>query len=96
MLSGDALELSEQARQAIRSGSIKIRVMRSGMLQQLTFTVRKTAIGNITYTELYTERMVDTSELLRVATDIGLPISAANAHAFPKGKGASDFQDIAL
>lgn len=91
---GVTLKLSEKARFAIDNGSIKIRVKRSGMLQQMTFTIRKSTTSNITYTELYTERLIDTSELLRIAEEIGLPVRAQNGFAFPKGTSASDFQDL--
>ena len=86
------MKLSEKARLAIEKGSLKIRVKRSGMFQQLTFTVRKATTSNITYTELYTERLVDTSELLRIAQEMCLPVHAQNGLAFPKGTSASDFQ----
>lgn len=83
--------LSEMTRSVLRNGSVKIRVSRSGMLQQLTFTVRRTATGNVTYTELFTNRIVDVSELLKVANETGLPVSAPNGHAFPEGTSAVDF-----
>ena len=75
-------------------GSIKIRVVRSGMFQQLTFTVKKVKLGNIEYIELFTERQIDMSELTRVANEVGLPIQAENGQAFPKGTTAQDFQSI--
>jgi hypothetical protein len=83
--------MSEMTRSVLRLGSVKIRVSRSGMLQQLTFTVRRTTEGNITYTELFTNRIVDVSELLKVANETGLPVSAPNGHAFPAGTSAIDF-----
>ncbi len=89
------MKLSDKARYAIDHGSIKIRVKRSGMWQQLTFVVKRATASNITYTELYTERQVDTSELLRVAEEMGLPVHAQNGMACPKGTSASDFQNLA-
>ncbi len=65
--------------------------MRSGMYQQITFTVKRVQHGNILYVELATERQIDTSELSRVADEIGLPIEAQNAKAFPKGTSSVDF-----
>jgi len=82
------------ARNAIRQGWIKIRVVRSGMFQQLTFAVKKVKIGNVEYTELYTDRQVDMSELTRIAKEAGLPVEAKNAKAFPEGKSAQDFQNL--
>ena len=87
----DSMQISEVARDIVRRGSIKIRVKRSGMLQQLTFKIKEATAGNIKYYELYTDRLVDTSELVRVAEEIGLPVEAPNGKAFPKGSGASDF-----
>jgi outer membrane receptor for monomeric catechols len=88
------LKLSEEAKRIISAGSIKIRVRRSGMLQQLTFSVKHSTLGNINYVHLYTDRIVDTSELLRIANEIGLPVQAPNASAFPKGTSAGDFADL--
>lgn len=64
------------------------------MFQQITFRVRKVALGNVTYTELYTERMIDVSELTRISNEIGLPAESQNGKAFPKGTSASDFQNL--
>ncbi len=87
-------EIPNAAMDIIRRGSVKIRVTRSGMFQQLTFTVRKTRLGNIEYTELYTERQIDMSELVRIARETGLPVRAQNAEAFPEGTSAPDFQNL--
>ncbi len=88
------MELSRLGQEALMKGRIKIRVMRSGMIQQITFTVTKVKAGNIEYTELFSDRQIDTSELLRVANETGLPVEARNGKAFPEGKGASDFESI--
>lgn len=85
------MQLSERAKIAIDHGSIKIRVKRSGMFQQLTFSTKTVAFGNMEFIELFTERIVDTSELLRVANEIGLPVEAPNGRAFPAGTSAKDF-----
>jgi hypothetical protein len=82
---------NNEATYALKNGSIKIRVKRSGMYQQLTFKLRVVQQGNISYAELYTDRMVDTTELIKVAEEIGLPVEAQNGKAFPKGKSAIDF-----
>jgi hypothetical protein len=87
-------EISEKAKYAIKNGTIKIRVKRSGMFQQLSFNVHKVSVGDIAYLELFTERVVDSSEISRVAEELGMPIAAANGKAMPKGKTASDFQEI--
>ncbi|MGB9732568.1 MAG: hypothetical protein ACP5HF_01945 [Candidatus Micrarchaeia archaeon] len=86
------MQISDLAREIVRKGSIKIRVRRSGMLQQLTFNVKEAEAGNIKYYKLYTDRLVDISELIRVAEEVGLPVEAPNGKAFPKGSTASDFE----
>jgi hypothetical protein len=85
------MQFSAKARDAIARGSTKIRVVRNGMFQQLTFTVRKVQLGNVLYTELATGRQVDISELSRIAEDYGMPVEAPNGRAFPKGTSAVDF-----
>jgi hypothetical protein len=84
--------VSEFAKEIVKRGSIKIRVKRSGMFQQITFKVKEAKSGNISYYELYTERIIDTSELLRVAEEVGMPVEAPNGKAFPKGSAAADFE----
>lgn len=86
--------ISEKARQILNAGSIKVRVVRSGMAQQLTFTVKKVKFGNIEYTELFTGRTVDLAEIKRIVTEIGLPVEAQNCKVFPEGTSASDFQGL--
>ena len=88
------MELTSQARQAMQNGSIKIRVKRSGMYQLLTFRIKKAQNGNVDFIELFTDRIVDTSELLKVSEDIGLPVEAPNAKVFPKGTSAQDFSSL--
>jgi hypothetical protein len=69
-------------------------ILRIGMFQQLTFRIRKVKEGNIEYTELFTDRMIDTHEILRIAREVGLPVEAQNGKAFPEGTSASDFQNL--
>ena len=88
------MNISEKARDAIIKGSLKIRVTRNGIIQQITFTVKRVALGNVTYAELATERLIDISELSRIADDMGLPVEAQNGRAFPKGTSATDFQGL--
>ncbi len=88
------MELSTKAKEAIAKGAFKIRVVRNGMYQQLTFRVQRVQLGNITYVELATERQVDISELTKIADDIGLPVGSQNGRAFPKGTAATDFAGL--
>ena len=61
--------LSEKAARVIKEGEMKIRVVRSGMYQKLTFTVAKEKAGEIEYYELATDRLIDASELSRIAEE---------------------------
>lgn len=85
------LEIPETGRAALRSSSVKIRVMRSGIFQQMTFVVKKVKAGNIEYVELFIDRVIDTGEIIRLANEFGLPVEAQNGKAFPEGRSASDF-----
>lgn len=88
------MELSQKAKEIVARGAIKIRVVRNGMFQQLTFTVKKVKHGNIEYVELATERQIDISELAKIAEDVGLPVESQNGKAFPKGTSAVDFAGL--
>jgi hypothetical protein len=85
------MKLSESAQRVIKDGGIKLRVNRSGMFQQITFTVRKAKLGNIEYIELFTDRIIELTELAKISDEVGLPVEAPNGRAFPKGTGAADF-----
>ncbi len=93
-ITSGTMELSQKAKEAIAKGAFKIRVVRNGMFQQLTFTVKKVQLGNLSYVVLSTDRQVDISELSKIAEDIGLPVEAQNGKSFPKGTSANDFTDI--
>lgn len=83
--------IADSARKILADGSVKIRVRRAGMLQLMTFRVRKVKHANIEFVELFVPRVIDMSELTRVANEVGLPVEAENGSAFPAGKGATDF-----
>ena len=88
------MEISERAKDAIEKGSIKVRLVRNGMFQQLTFGIRRVQHGNINYVELATVRQVDLSELQRIAEEIGLPVESQNGRAFPIGTSMTDFTGL--
>lgn len=83
--------LSDSAMRIIRDGSVVIRVKRAGMLQQMTFKIRRIEAGREKFAELFCDRLIDMSELERVANETGLPVEAQNGRAFPDGMGAKDF-----
>jgi hypothetical protein len=70
------------------------RVKRSGMIQSMTLTVKRVKLGDETFVELFVDRLIDMSELIRVANELGLPVEAQNGRAFPNGTGAKDFVNL--
>lgn len=86
------MNLSPKAEEILKHGMAKLRVKRSGIYQQITFRIRNAKFGNIEYVELFTERIIELTELASIADEIGLPVEAPNGRAFPKGKGAADYQ----
>ncbi|MGC8495698.1 MAG: hypothetical protein ACP5RM_00280 [Candidatus Micrarchaeia archaeon] len=79
------------AKDIMAMSEIKVRVKRTGMFQLITFTPRLVTVGNEKFAELYTKKMIDLSELKRVANELGAPVEADTLRAFPEGKGAKDF-----
>jgi len=85
------LKLSPKAEETLKQGSIKIRVTRGGMAQQVTFRVREKDFAGIKYVELFSEKIIALSELAKIANELGLPVEAPNGEAFPAGTSRSDF-----
>ena len=77
--------------QILKKGSVELDVMRAGMRQKIEFKVEYegTPVGKVPY--LSTERIVDLSELLRVAQENDLPVKAPSGKFFPPGKKAIDY-----
>lgn len=86
--------ITKAGEEALRAGSVKVRVIRSGMFQQMTFRITREKTGNIEYVELATDRQIDTHEIQKIAKEFGLPVKAQNGRAFPEGTTASDFQGL--
>ena len=86
--------VSEKASGIIKNGSVVVRVKRSGMFQSLTLKIKKVSMGKDYFVELYFSRMLDMSELQRVANELGLPVEVENGRAFPEGTGATDFMNL--
>jgi hypothetical protein len=83
--------LSENAQKIIREGSVRIQVKRFGMLQMQVFKIKRIKTGNIEFVELFLPKVIDMSELVRLANELELPIETENGRSFPEGKGAKDF-----
>ena len=82
---------SENALRIIKEGSLRTKVKRGGMLQFQVFKIKRIKIGNGEFVELFLDRVLDTSEIVRIAEETGLPVEAENGRAFPTGTGAKDF-----
>jgi hypothetical protein len=85
------LRITQKGEEVLRQGSIKVRVTRGGLAQQVTFRVRHKSFAGASYVELFTDRIIALTELENIANDIGLPVEAPNGEAFPAGTGRSDF-----
>ncbi len=85
------MKMTPKGEEVLRQGSIKIRVTRGGIGQQVTFRVRHKDVAGIHYVELFTDRVIALTELEKIADEIGLPVEAPNGEAFPRGKGRQDF-----
>ncbi len=78
----------------LRQGYARIKVKRAGMLQFQVFKVKRAEIGGETFVELFLDRLLDMSEMVRVANETGLPVEAETRRVFPEGKGAKDFTNL--
>ena len=75
----------------LKEGKAEIRVFRSGMWQRIVFLVKRIETPFGSYPLLYTDRIIDFKELVRIAQEIGLPIQTPTGTAFPKGTSPKDF-----
>ncbi len=86
--------ISDYAKKILQEGSARIKVKRSGMLQFQVFKVKRVKLGNEEFAELFLDRVIDVSELVRLANEVGLPVEAENGRAFPNGTAAKDFAGL--
>ncbi|MEM3555433.1 MAG: hypothetical protein QXF56_01810 [Candidatus Micrarchaeia archaeon] len=86
--------LPKIARDALKKGKVDIKVMRSGTLQFQEFVVKRIPSPVGAYPVLSIDKFIDMSELIRLAEEYQLPISAKNGTVFPKGKTSKDFAGL--
>jgi hypothetical protein len=86
--------VDEKIKKILADGGIRIRVQRVGMLQFQIFTVKKVGIGKDYFVELFLNKIIDRSEIQRLANEIGLPVECENGRAMPEGKGMHDFLNL--
>ncbi len=75
----------------LRKGRGEIRVMRSGMLQNEDFVVKRITSPLGTYAILEVDKIIDIKELLRLSQEYNLPVFAKNGKVFPRGTSTKDF-----
>lgn len=75
----------------LKEGKIEMRVLRSGMWQKITFTIKRIKTPDGEYPLLFTDKIIDLKEIVRVAEETNLPVQTPTGTAFPKGKSAKDF-----
>lgn len=75
----------------LQEGKAEISVTHSGMRQRLEFLVVREKMGDGMVPYLKTNRWVDASELLRIASELDLPVLAPSGKYFPPGKKAGDY-----
>lgn len=64
--------VDEKALGIIRNGGSRIKVKRSGMYQFLVFKIKRIPAGKDYTVELFVDRVLEMSELQRVAKETGL------------------------
>lgn len=82
------------AKEIIAKGKLDIRVKRSGVIQFQEFIIKRGMSPAGEYPYLFIDKFVDLSELIRVAEEYGLPVTAKNGSVFPKGKMSKDFAHL--
>lgn len=80
--------------EVLRNGKAEYRVHRKGMFQRIIFTVKiiKEPYGE--YPVLFTDRIIDINEAVRLAEELKIPIFTPNGNVFPKGKSGKDFVQL--
>lgn len=81
-------------KEIVKLGKISIRVKHAGIIQRFEFMVKRKPGPAGEYPCLFLDKFIDLSELVRISEESGLPVTAKNGSAFPKGKMASDFAQL--
>ena len=81
-------------KQILSKGKVELRVRRAGVIQLQDFVVKKGMSPAGEYPYLFLDKFIDLSELLRIAEELQLPVTAKNGSVFPKGKSSKDFAKL--
>jgi len=86
------MERGEPTREEIlKTGKAELRVHRKGMFQRIIFTVKIINEPYGKYPVLFTDRVIDLSEAVRLAEELQIPVETPNGRIFPRGKSGKDF-----
>ncbi|VVB73159.1 Uncharacterised protein [uncultured archaeon] len=77
--------------QILENGSAELRIHRKGMFQRVLFTVKKVHEPYGTYPMLFTDRVIDLKEAVRIAEELRIPVEIPHAKVYPRGKAGNDF-----
>ncbi|MEM3408122.1 MAG: hypothetical protein QXF07_00790 [Candidatus Micrarchaeia archaeon] len=80
--------------EVLRNGKGEYRVHRKGMFQRIIFTVKiiKEPYGE--YPVLFTDRIIDMKEAVRLAEELQIAVFTPNGNVFPKGKSGKDLTEL--
>jgi len=93
-MAGEFEKTIPSAKEIIAKGKIDITVKRGGVIQRQEFTVRRAMGPGGEYPYLFIDKFVDLGELVRIAEEYQLPVTAKNGSVFPKDKTSKDFADL--
>lgn len=88
------LEPKPTIQEILAKGKAEIRVKRAGVHQRQDFLVKRGMSPEGQYPYLFIDKFVDLGELIRVAEEYGLPVTAKNGSVYPKGKSSKDFAHL--
>ena len=92
LLKSDKMEKGEPTRdQLLKMKKAEIRVRRNGMFQRIVFTIKTVEEPYGKYPVLFTDRIIDLSEAVRLAEELQIPVEIPSGTTFPKGKTGKDF-----
>ena len=77
--------------QILKQGSAELRIHRKGMFQRILFTIKKVHEPYGDYPMLFTDRIVDLKEAVRIAEELQVPVEIPHSKIYPRGKAGSDF-----
>lgn len=90
----EEVEQKLSLKEILAKGKVEIKVKRAGVRQFQDFVVKRGMSPEGEYPYLFIDKFVDLSELMRVAEEYGIPVTAKNGRIFPRGKTSKDFAHL--